>query len=110
MLNIEATLNGEDFSAVKIPKAQYSYNELKDRLKSAFTLGINEEIEIYDEDENEIRNTPIIENERKKLHIAIINKHYETADSRSTNRSNRNEESKPSKGEVKDNIGKNKYN
>ena len=46
MLNINATLNGEDFKEISVPKEAYSYAYVKTILKSEFTLSTDRDIEI----------------------------------------------------------------
>ena len=65
MINIEATLNGEDYKLVRIPTDIYTYTHLKSVLKHEFTLSTDEEIEVYDDNEKEITDVPPSSNSGK---------------------------------------------
>jgi hypothetical protein len=56
MININATINGEDFKEVYIPEVNYSYKYLTEVLKDQFTVSNDNEIEVFDENHEEISN------------------------------------------------------
>lgn len=74
MLNIQATINGEEFRDISISKENYTYNHLKDILKGEFSLSTDREIEVYDNDNVEIKHLTMIPSNSKKFKVALLNK------------------------------------
>jgi hypothetical protein len=110
MLNIEATLNGEDYSSIVMPREQYSYEELKLRLREVFTISTDKRIEVFDEQDNELGSISMPpKNNSKKLQVALINKRYQSAIGDCINEEPGDEESNEQSSVIKDEISKNKY-
>lgn len=76
MLNINATINGENFKEVSIPEVKYTYKYLKDILKEQFAISTDNEIEVYDDNNSEISKIKLDSNCPMNLKIALINKRH----------------------------------
>lgn len=74
MLNINATINGENFKEVNIPEAKYSYMYLKEVLKEQFAISTDNDFEVYDDNNSEISKIQLDSNNPNNLKIALINK------------------------------------
>ena len=54
MLNIQATLNGEDYGEVSVTQKEFNYASLKDQLKIKLTISSDDEIEVFNNENLEI--------------------------------------------------------
>lgn len=110
MLNIKATINGEDYKEVNISRETYSYRELKQAFKQEFVLSTDDEIEIYDNDNVEINDVSMLSNNKNKYKVAVLNRRYSSHSNHSGEfKDLKVEENKELQNVLKDQISKHKY-
>lgn len=108
MINIEVTLNGEDYESFKISPPSFIYNQLKDSIKSRFTLSSDDDIEIYDFSNKEFALNSLNPNAENKFQLALLNKRYNPMRSQFRSQDSL-EEAKVKSNVMTDDISKNKY-
>jgi uncharacterized Zn-finger protein len=116
MINIKATLNGEDYTEVSIPKEEYTYEYLKTTLKSKLTISTDEEIEIFDSKNTEIKNffdtrqiTFPMSSDSISFQVALLNNLFNSPDALEKEDSLVIEEKKGMENVMNDGVSKNKY-
>lgn len=109
MLNIQATLNGEDYKEVSMPKEVCTYIRVKELLKGEFTLSSDEEIELYDADNVELCDASMASNSSKKLKVALLNKRLSKNLNLLGSKNVPTEERKEAGNVLKDEISSHKY-
>ena len=109
MLNIQATLNGEDYKEVSMPKEVCTYVRVKELLKGEFTLSTDEEIELYDADNVELCDASMASNSSKKLKVALLNKRLGRNPNLLSTKNGPAEEGKEVGNVLKDEISSHKY-
>lgn len=76
MLNIKATLNGEDSKNFNIQAERYSYQHLKQALREQFVFSSGEDFEVFNSDNLEVENNALVSNRTNELRLAILNKNH----------------------------------
>ena len=74
MINIEITLNGEDYESFKVMPSWFTYKQLKDAIKTRFSLNIDDDFEIFDFSNKEFSISSLTTNVESKFQLALLNK------------------------------------
>ena len=108
MINIEVTLNGEDYESFKISPSSFIYKQLKDSIKNRFTMSSDEEFEIYDSSNKEFTLNSISPNADNKFQLALLNKRFNQIPNQYRSQDSM-EEVKGKNNQMADDISKSRY-
>ena len=108
MINMEVTLNGEDYKHLNINPATWTYSLLKQTLKSQFMLSADEDFEVFDSNYREFSILSLSNANNKKFKIVLLNKRYQPNESLKLSESNSNTDAKDIGDGLTDEISKNK--